>query len=241
MSLSSKSVVIVGGGTGIGEGIALAFAARGAKVLIGGRRPEPLEAVAAKSENPILCETIDVADRESVKAFIAAAEKTLGQINILVNCAGINVVKRTLADLDPADWDRLMTINATGLFNLLHYTLPAMRERKDGLIISVSSIAGLRALELAGVGYCASKFANTAIGTYGGLEDGKNGIRFTNIYPGEVETPILDQRPVPVSAERRAAMLQPSDVAAAAVMVAELPPRAHVMDLTIKPTVQMFA
>ena len=241
MSLAERTAVIVGGGTGIGEGIALEFASRGAKVLIGGRRAEPLEAVAAKSDREILCHTIDVADRASAQAFVESATQSLGQIDILVNCAGINVAKRTLADLDPADWDRMMAINATGLFNLLHFALPQMRERKDGLIISVSSIAGLRALELAGVGYCASKFANTVIGTYGGLEDGKNGIRFTNIYPGEVETPILENRPEPVSAERRALMLQPEDVAAAAAMVAELPPRAHVMDLTIKPTVQMFA
>lgn len=235
------SAVVVGGGTGIGEGIALEFAARGAKVLIGGRRVEPLNAVAEKASGEVLCETIDVADRDSVKAFVESAIASLGQIDILVNCAGINVAKRTLADLDPADWDRMMGINATGLFNLLHFVLPGMRQRQDGLVISVSSIAGLRALELAGVGYCASKFANSVIGTYGGLEDGKNGIRFTNIYPGEVETPLLDQRPVPVSAERRALMLQPADVAAAAAMVAELPARAHVMDLTIKPTVQMFA
>lgn len=241
MALTGKTVVIVGGGTGIGAGIALEFASRGAKILIGGRRAEPLQEVAAACEQEIECATVDVAERASVEAFVSGATEQLGRIDILVNCAGINVAKRTLADLSPDDWDRMIAINTTGLFNLLHFALPGMRERKDGLIISVSSIAGLRALELAGVGYCASKFANSAIGTYGGLEDGKNGIRFTNIYPGEVETPLLDQRPEPVSAERRALMLQPADVAAAAAMVAELPPRAHVMDLTIKPTVQMFA
>ena len=241
MGMSGKTAIVVGGGTGIGEGIALEFAQRGANVLVGGRRIEPLKTVAAKATGTVSCDTVDVADRDSVKAFVESAAASLGRIDILVNCAGINVAKRTLAELDPGDWDRMMAINATGLFNLLHFTLPIMREQKDGLIISVSSIAGLRALELAGVGYCASKFANSVIGTYGGLEDGKNGVRFTNIYPGEVETPLLDQRPVPVPAERRALMLQPSDVAAAAAMVAELPPRAHVMDLTIKPTVQMFA
>lgn len=241
MSLQEKTAVVIGGGTGIGEGIALEFAARGATVVIGGRRAEPLQSVVDKADGDVSFNTIDVADRESVESFVEQATTKLDGIDIVVNCAGINVAKRTLADLDPADWDRMMTINATGLFNVLHYVLPQMRERKDGLVISVSSIAGLRALELAGVGYCASKFANSVIGTYGGLEDGKNGIRFTNIYPGEVETPLLDQRPEPVSAERRAQMLQPADVAAAAAMVAELPTRAHIMDLTIKPTVQMFA
>ena len=62
----------------------------------------------------------------------------------------------------------------------------------------------------------------------------------TNIYPGEVETPILDKRPVPVSAEHRARILQPEDVAAAVIMIASLPPRAHVSDLIIKPTTQEF-
>jgi NADP-dependent 3-hydroxy acid dehydrogenase YdfG len=142
--------------------------------------------------------------------------------------------------LDPADWDKLMHVNATGAFNALHYALPQMRERKDGLIILVSSVAGIRASILGGVAYSASKFAMTALGTTVAAEEKNNGIRITNVYPGEVETPILDARPVPVSAEHRARILQPSDIASVLVAIAELPPRAHVAELVIKPTTQEF-
>jgi NADP-dependent 3-hydroxy acid dehydrogenase YdfG len=116
--------------------------------------------------------------------------------------------------------------------------LPQMRQRHDGLIVNISSTSGVRATLLGGVGYSASKFAVSALGIAAALEEGKNGIRITNVYPGEVETPILDRRPTPVSAEHRARILQPEDVAAAVVMVACLPPRAHVAELLIKPTTQ---
>jgi NADP-dependent 3-hydroxy acid dehydrogenase YdfG len=116
-----------------------------------------------------------------------------------------------------------------------------MRERRDGLIISISSIAGKRAMPLGGVAYNASKFAMGALGTTVGLEEAANGIRVTTIYPGEVDTPLLDRRPVKVSAEQKARILQPEDVAAAALMIAALPPRAHVPELIIKPATQVYA
>ena len=234
--LLGKTAAVLGGGTGIGEAVALALAEEGMRVVIGGRRKEPLKAVALKHE-AIETEAADVADRASLARFF----ETVGAADVVVNSAGINVAKRTLLDLSPEDFDRVMSVNASGVYNVMHASLPAMRERGDGLIVNVVSIAGLRALELAGAAYCASKFAADALGTYAGLEEGQRGIRVTSIHPGEVETPILDQRPEPVSAERRAAMLQPEDVAAAVLMVAKLPPRAHVPDLTIKPTVQKFA
>jgi len=118
--------------------------------------------------------------------------------------------------------------------------LPGMRERQDGLIINISSTSGLRSAPLGGVGYNASKFAMSALGTAVGEEERGNGIRVTNIYPGEVETPILLNRPTPVSDEHRARILQPEDVAAAVLMVLQLPRRARVADLTILPTTQSF-
>lgn len=240
MSSQAKTVLISGGGTGIGAGCAAAFAAAGYRVAIAGRRLEKLQEAAAsiESSEPILVHTVDVADRESVRELIDWATKELGQIDVLLNSAGINVAKRSMADLDPADWDRLIQVNATGAYNCIHAVLPQMRERKDGLIINISSIAGLRSSTLGGVAYNASKFAMTALGTCVGVEERENGIRVTNVYPGEVETPILDARPVPVSAEHRARILQPSDIASMVLAVAQLPPRAHVPDLVIKPRLQ---
>ena len=238
--LTGKVAVVVGGGTGIGRGCAEALLAAGATVVVGGRRTGPL-AELSNVDGQLHYATVDVADLDSTEAFFAAVEAGVGSPDIVVNSAGMNVSPRTLMDTSKDDWDRLLSVNAGGAFHVMRACVPAMVRRGDGLVVTISSIAGLRALELAGVGYCASKFATTALSTYAGLELAESGVRFTAIYPGEVETPILDQRPEPVSAERRAKMLQPEDVGAAVVMVASLPPRAHVPDLTIKPTVQRFA
>ena len=242
MSLSGKTVLITGGGTGIGAGIAVGLAKAGCKVVISGRREEKLREVADSA--PEGCEisihAADVADRNSVTNLFTWTNERLGHIDVLVNCAGINIANRKIEVLAPEDWDKLMQVNATGAYNCIREVLPQMRERKDGLIINVSSIAGLRASMLGGVAYSASKFAMTALGTCIGLEEKDNGIRVTNVYPGEVETPILDARPNPVSAEHRSRILQPDDIASLVVAVVALPPRAHVPDLVIKPTTQEF-
>lgn len=242
MSLAGKKVLVTGGGTGIGAACALALAEAGARVAIAGRREDKLQEVAAQfsGDSKILWHSVDVGDRDSVQDLVEWATRELGQIDILLNSAGVNVANRAMATLDPNDWDKLMRINATGAYNCLHAVLPQMRDRKDGLIINISSIAGLRSGLLGGVAYNASKFAMTALGTCVGLEERNNGIRVTNVYPGEVETPILDNRPVPVSAEHRARILQPEDIASMVVAIAHLPPRAHVPDITVKPTTQEF-
>jgi NAD(P)-dependent dehydrogenase (short-subunit alcohol dehydrogenase family) len=107
-------------------------------------------------------------------------------------------------------------------------------------VVQVCSISGLRASTLGGAGYSASKFGQSALGLCLGREERERGIRSTVIYPGEVNTPILDARPVPVPTERREAILQPEDVAAAVKFLVELHPRARVPELVITPTVDDF-
>lgn len=240
MSLKEKTVLVTGGGTGIGRAAALALAAEGAQVMIAGRREEKLREAAAAHEgtNPIAVCPVDVGDLESVGRLYEQAKQALGRVDVLVNSSGVNVIKRTMAELSPTDWEKLLRINATGAFNLMTTILPEMRARGDGVVMNVSSIAGKRASLLGGVGYTASKFAMTALGLTAALEDGPRGVRITNIYPGEVNTPILENRPKPVSDEHKASILQPEDVAAAVVMIANLPPRAHVAEIVIKPTHQ---
>jgi NAD(P)-dependent dehydrogenase (short-subunit alcohol dehydrogenase family) len=179
----------------------------------------------------------DVADGDSVKAAVDQVLAAFGSIDVLVCNAGTNVRNRSLAALSSEDWQRMIDVNLTGAFNLVRHVLPGMRERRNGLVVQICSISGIRASTLGGAGYSASKFGQSALGLCLGREEGVNGVRSTVIYPGEVNTPILDARPVPVETERREAILQPEDVAAAVRFLVELHPRASVPELIIKPTV----
>lgn len=239
-SVENKVVAVVGGGTGIGSGVARSLALAGAQVIVGGRRPEVLDALAQSVDSPVpvLTQRIDVAEDESVDEFFQFVRSERGEVDILINSAGINIQDRSMAAMDPADWSRVMNINATGAYRCLSAVLPSMRTKKDGLVINVSSIAGKRAIELGGVVYCASKFAMTALGTAVSNEVRNEGVRITNVYPGEVNTPLLDKRPVPVSDEHREGILQPEDIASMLVAICQLPPRAHVPEIVIKPTTQ---
>jgi NAD(P)-dependent dehydrogenase (short-subunit alcohol dehydrogenase family) len=235
-----RTALVTGGGTGVGRAVAVALARDGFRVAIAGRREEKLRETAALAES-ILFRVADVAEAEAARALVEWATAQLGSIGVLVQCAGINIRRRAIAELDVADWDRVMQVNASSAFYCIAAVLPGMRQRGDGLIVNISSVAGKRASPLGGAAYSASKFAMTALGTCVGLEEGRNGIRVTNVYPGEIDTPILDARPVPVTAEHRAAILQPEDVAAVVLMLAHLDRRAHVPELVIKPTIQSYA
>ncbi|MEY4567339.1 MAG: hypothetical protein RLY14_2309 [Planctomycetota bacterium] len=238
--LRDKVVVVIGGGTGIGAATALAFSRSGAKVFIGGRRAEQLKAVAEQSEgtHPIQLRTVDVSIRNEVVDFFSWVQNLNGRIDVMVNAAGVNVKDRSMAVLAPEQWDMIMSINGTGAYNCLYAVLPAMRQQKDGVIFNISSVAGKRAIALGGVAYSASKFAQTSLGTCVSNEVNRDGIRVVNVYPGEVNTPILDHRPNPVSDEHRQRILQPDDVAQVMVSLAALPAHVHVPEIVIKPTTQ---
>jgi NADP-dependent 3-hydroxy acid dehydrogenase YdfG len=242
ISLSNKTALVTGGGSGIGLGTALALAREGCRVAIAGRRLDVLEKAAATwtGKPAILIQACDVAERADVERLFAWAGQKLGPIDILVNAAGVNLKNRLMSNMTPPDWDRVLAINATGVYNAMYAVLPQMRERKDGLIVNISSISGKRAAAIGGVAYNASKFAMAALGTSVANEEAPNNVRITTIYPGEVDTPILEHRPQPVSAERRAKMLLPEDVADLVVAIARLQPRAHVPELVVKPTGQEY-
>ena len=242
VDLHGKSALVTGGGSGIGLGIALALAGEGCRVVICGRDEEKLKQAAAawKGRPPILARACDVADRTAVGNLVDWFQREVGAMDIVAHAAGINVVRRKMAELDPADFDRVLAVNTTGLFNVLHAVLPGMRARRQGLIFNISSVAGKRALPLAGPAYAASKFAATALGTAVGLEERANGIRITNVYPGEVDTPLLDQRPAPVPAEKKAVMVHPDDIAACVIAIARLPEHVVVPELVIKPLYQEY-
>ena len=167
MTLQDKVVVVTGGGSGIGLAVAKSLAEQGCRVVIGGRREEVLKTAAESCDvtPAIQFHKLDVADRESVSAFFTWVATKVGAVDILVNSAGGNIADRTMSAMKPDEWDHVLKINATGAYNCMHAVLAAMQEKKDGLIVNISSVAGKRAIALGGVAYNASKFAMTALGT----------------------------------------------------------------------------
>lgn len=242
MDLNGKIVLVAGGAGGIGLGIAKALAAEGCRVALTDVNEEALiSAVKAKgTSSEFIWRACDITKREEVSQLFQWLGDELGPIDILVNSAGINVGNRMMSNIDPADFDRVMEINTTGTFNCILAALPVMRQKGSGLIVNIVSLAGKRVMLLAGLPYCVSKFATSALGTFVNLEECGNGIKVTNIYPGETNTPIIDKRPSPPPPEKRAKMLQPEDIAACVVAVAKLPPRAVVPELIITPPHMMI-
>ena len=244
--IAGQTALITGAGGGIGRAIAGRLAEAGVRVALLGRNRDKLEAAKAAlgpGAGSALVTPCDVTDREQVAAAVGKVLEAFGAIDILVCNAGINVPKRSLRSLDPVDWDRMIAANLTGAFNVVHYALPSMRDRGSGLIIQISSIAGMRPNNLAGAGYSASKAAQSAMGVCIGREERGRGIRSTVICPGEVETAFLDHRAGRPGGggSHREGILLPEDIAAAVRFIAELPPRVHVPQLVIKPAIDDFA
>ena len=240
MRLQDQVAIVTGAGSGIGAETAVSLAMEGCRVLAIGRRQETLDGTVARNPERIAAAAVDVTDRAAIEATVADTLSQYGRIDILVNSAGVNIVKRTSSETSPEDWDFVINVNATGAFHCIQSVLPQMQNQGGGTIVNISSVAGRRSGPLGGLAYNASKFAMSAVGITVGEEHKDDGVRVTNIYPGEVETPILDRRPVPVSAEHRARILQPEDVAAACLLACTLPSRARIPELVIVPTSQSF-
>jgi NADP-dependent 3-hydroxy acid dehydrogenase YdfG len=240
--LAGKTALVTGGGSGIGLAVAREFLKEGARVAISGRDAGKLRRAAdgLQAGERLFTAAADVADAAQVQDLVQRVTKHFGRIDILVNNAGLNIKQRGIRELTPETWQRLVRTNLDGAFHCIHAVLPQMLERHDGLIINISSTAGKRAHPLSGPGYAAAKFGMSALGLCVAEEVRQSGVRVSNIYPGEVDTPILNNRPAPLTEEHRASILQPEEVAAAALFVATLPPRASVPELVIKPTVQMY-
>jgi NAD(P)-dependent dehydrogenase (short-subunit alcohol dehydrogenase family) len=241
-TLNGKTALVTGGGSGIGLAVARSFLREGARVLIAGRSEDKLARAAEglKAGERLLYHAADVADPEQVRRLVEEATRRLGRIDILVNNAGLNIKDRTIRQLTPEKWQLLVRANLDGAFYCTHYVLPQMLQRRDGVIVNVSSIAGKRAGPLGGAAYAASKFGMTALGICLAAEEKDSGVRVSNVYPGEVDTPILEERPQPVTEEHRQKILKPEDVAAAVLFVASLPPHVSVPELVIKPTTQVY-
>jgi NADP-dependent 3-hydroxy acid dehydrogenase YdfG len=240
--LAGKVAVITGGGSGVGKSTAALFIREGARVVIAGRDSGKLGSVAAelKAGNALRTVATDVTKSEQCRALIDAATKAFGRVDVLVNNAGTNIKDRTIRELTPESWDMMIRTNLDGAFYCTSAVLPQMLERKDGVIVNVVSVAGKRANPLGGAAYVAAKFGMGALGLVLAAEEKDSGVRVSNIYPGEIDTPILAARPKPVTEEQRALILKPEDVAEAILFVTGLPPRVSVPELVIKPTAQLY-
>lgn len=239
--LAGKVAVVTGGGSGVGKAVAALFLREGASVVVAGRDAAKLAAAAAElGGERIATVATDVTINVQCEALIRQATERFGRVDILVNNAGMNLKARTLRELTPEAWDGMIRANLDGAFYCTRAVLPQMLERKDGVIVNVVSVAGKRANPLGGAAYVAAKFGMGALGLVLANEEKDSGVRVSNIYPGEIDTPILEQRPRPVTEEQRAVILKPEDVAEAVLYVASLPPRVSVPELVIKPTAQMY-
>jgi len=237
--LTGKTAWVTGAGTGIGEGAALALAAAGMDVVLSGRREAPLRdvasAIAARGGHARIA-ALDVADADAVDAVAADIAEREGRVDLLVNSAGLNVVRRNWKHLSRADWDQVIRVDLDGAFYCCHAVLPMMRAQKDGLIVNISSWAGRHVGALTGPAYSAAKFGMNAFTESLNIEECVHGIRATAVCPGEVATPILDKRPVPVSAADRAHMVQAEDCGELVLFLARLPAHVCINDVTISPT-----
>ena len=240
--LAGKAAVVTGGGSGVGKAVAALFLKEGAKVMIAGRDAVKLERAAGElnAGGNLRFAAADVSDPKQCDALMRTAAGAFGRVDILVNNAGANLKDRTLRELTPEAWDRMIRANLDGAFYCIRAVLPAMLERRDGVIVNVVSVAGKRANPLGGAAYVAAKFGMGALGLVLSNEEKDSGVRVSNVYPGEIDTPILKERPKPVTEEQRAVILKPEDVAEAVLFVASLPPRVSIPELVIKPTAQMY-
>ena len=242
--LTGNVAWITGAGSGIGESAALKLAEAGAVVVLSGRRRDLLEGVAKQVQTAggtATVEVLDVADKQAVLAVVSRIKARHGRIDIGVFSAGVNVTERNWSNVSTDGWDQVIGIDLDGVFYCCHGVVPLMREQGGGVIINVSSMAGKAVSPLTGPAYGAAKHALNAMTASLLIEERNNGIRATAICPGEVATPILDARPVKVSDEDKARMLQAEDVGDLIRYVAQLPSHVTLNEILITPTWNRFA
>jgi NADP-dependent 3-hydroxy acid dehydrogenase YdfG len=236
--LSDKVILVTGASSGIGAGVVRELGRAGAKLVIGARRTDRLEALKAEIEGEggtVAVRALDVTDRASVEAFAAAAMAEFGRIDVLVNNAGIMPLSN-LNVLKIDEWDRMIDVNIRGVLHGIAAVLPVMEAQGEGQIINVSSVGGLRVVPSAAV-YCATKYAVRAISD--GLRQEHGNIRVTCVYPGVVESELADSITDPAAAEAmeafRANALKPEAIAKAIRHVIEQPAGVDTSEIVVRP------
>ncbi|MSU32303.1 MAG: SDR family oxidoreductase [Pedosphaera sp.] len=234
----NKNAIVTGGGSGVGRATAVALAAAGWQVAILGRRAAALEEtriLAGEVQTRIHPWVCDVADGNQVTEVMARIRELIGGVEVLVNAAGTNVPQRSLEVLSLDDYRAMMGANLDGAYYCVQAVLPGMRERGSGTIVNIISDAGKQASPKAGPGYVISKFGMAGLTQAINAEERPRGIRAIGIFPGDIDTPILTKRPIVPDAAARARMMQPEDIAACVMLAVQLPRRAVIEELVIRP------
>jgi NAD(P)-dependent dehydrogenase (short-subunit alcohol dehydrogenase family) len=229
-TLSGKTALIIGASSGIGLHTTNLFVGAGARVHAAARRKEAIEEGA--NEN-VVAHALDISDREAVWRTVEEVGEADG-IDALVVASGMNFPERRLEQLSADSWDAMISVNLSGAFYAVRAALPYLRGSR-GLVILISSVSGSWP-DMSGPAYQASKAGMTELAHASGFEEHQNGVRFSAVLPGIVDTPILDNRPSPPPREVRDLSLKPEDVAQACLFLATLPERAYIPELTILPT-----
>jgi meso-butanediol dehydrogenase / (S,S)-butanediol dehydrogenase / diacetyl reductase len=188
MRLDGKVAIVSGGGTGIGAATARVFAREGARVVVTGRRAEPLQAVAAEIDGRAVAG--DTSDDDHVRAAVAAARDAFGGLDVVVANAGLGF-GGAAADVDDERWQQTLDVNLTGAFRLVRAAIPSLVERGGGSIVLVSSVSALVS-GTDGAAYVTSKAAMLGLARSIAVDYGPSGIRANALCPGWVETPMGD-------------------------------------------------
>lgn len=238
-TLQGKVIVITGAGSGIGKCSAQLLAAKGAKVVLVGRRLPILEGVAQgirENGGQAWSHDVHIENKKEVLDLIDWVNGELGSVDMLINNAGSASKTLNARWIEEDEWQQVQDVNLKAVFLLTQAVLPAMLAKQSGTIITVSSLAALRPNLLGGAAYGAAKAGVRNFMTYLHNTYRNDGIRATCILPGEVNTPIMDNRANPPLQSVRDHMVQPQDVAEAVLLCAGLPARTVIEELIVAPT-----
>jgi NAD(P)-dependent dehydrogenase (short-subunit alcohol dehydrogenase family) len=238
MSTPSLTAVVTGAGSGVGRATVLKLVALGWRVALIGRRPDALaETIRLASGKPDQCLPFpcDLGDSTAVATVGERILAAFGGVTLLVNAAGTNAPRRALEVLSLEDYHAMLNANLHGAYYCVQAFLPAMRRQGAGTIVNVVSDAGKQASPKAGPAYVMSKFGLAGLTQSINAEERGRGIRATALFPGDIDTPLLDKRPVVPDAEARARMMQPEDIADCVVFCAQLPSRVIIEEMLVRP------
>lgn len=234
----NNTAVITGAGSGVGQSTALKLAALGWNVALVGRRAEALqETVSLAGDAGSRCRIYptDIGQPGAVSSMAERVLQEFGEVGVLVNAAGTNVPNRSLEILTLADYTAMMDANLHGAYYCAQAFLPGMRARGSGTIVNIVSDAGKQASPKAGPAYAMSKFGLAGLTQSINAEERGRGIRAIAIFPGDIDTPLLNRRPVVPDATARARMMKAEDIADCAVFCLSLPSRVIVEEMIVRP------